>query len=301
MLCNMSTDDIRTLRFFNGRPSADDAVISASGNTVCINIDKNAVIRLDMLFDGDHASDISINLNDGAEAYIIEDYSSSNPVDISAKCSVTMGKGSTLKHQIINFCPFLSMSYNLKAEVSENSIYANYQSHLGGISACGTEINLTGYSSSASSQLIAFTGDSQKQNHDLRVNHLAKNTRSRVMNHGAALGKSGCNINCVGYIEKGMSGSDAYQKSRIITLSDEAKAHVSPALLIDEYDVSAGHSGSVGSIDSSALYYLQSRGIEKSAAVAMCTAGFLLGAADHNNEELYARIEERIKEIIQIQ
>ncbi len=54
----------------------------------------------------------------------------------------------------------------------------------------------------------------------------------------------------------------------------------------------------MGSINAEELYYLQSRGIDKAAAAAMCAAGFLLGAADPASGELYSRTEEEIKRII---
>jgi ABC-type transport system involved in Fe-S cluster assembly, permease component len=58
-------------------------------------------------------------------------------------------------------------------------------------------------------------------------------------------------------------------------LSDNARADANPILLIDEYEVQAGHAASVSRVDQEQLYYLMSRGLEQKQAEKLMIRGFL--------------------------
>lgn len=93
---------------------------------------------------------------------------------------------------------------------------------------------------------------------------------------GVAIDEAICKFTTVGKIDKGCSGAVAYHKSKILTLSDTAQAYVDPSLYIDEYDVKAGHSGSVGRVDKEAMFYLMSRGLSAREVIKLVAEGFLL-------------------------
>lgn len=57
-------------------------------------------------------------------------------------------------------------------------------------------------------------------------------------------------------------------------LSDKARGDANPILLIDEFEVTAGHAASAGRLDPEELYYLMSRGFSKEAE-RLVTRGFL--------------------------
>ena len=60
-----------------------------------------------------------------------------------------------------------------------------------------------------------------------------------------------------------MKNSNAYQSLKGIIGSDRAVIEVNPILLIDEYDVKAGHGATIGKLDEFSLYYLMSRGLNR--------------------------------------
>lgn len=66
----------------------------------------------------------------------------------------------------------------------------------------------------------------------------------------------------------------AYQKSNNILLTDDAKMDAKPQLEIFADDVKCSHGATVGQLDSDALFYLQSRGINKREARLMLMFGF---------------------------
>ena len=49
-------------------------------------------------------------------------------------------------------------------------------------------------------------------------------------------------------------------------LSDEARGDANPILLIEEFEVTAGHAASAGQLDEQQLYYLMSRGLPRQEA-----------------------------------
>ena len=72
-----------------------------------------------------------------------------------------------------------------------------------------------------------------------------------------------------------MNGSNAQQESRVMMLSDEARGDANPILLIEEFEVTAGHAASAGQLDEQQLYYLMSRGLPRQEAEFLVVRGFL--------------------------
>ena len=66
----------------------------------------------------------------------------------------------------------------------------------------------------------------------------------------------------------------AYQKNNNILLTDDAKMDSKPQLEIHADDVKCSHGATVGQLDGDALFYLQSRGIDKREAKLMLMFGF---------------------------
>jgi Fe-S cluster assembly protein SufD len=86
-------------------------------------------------------------------------------------------------------------------------------------------------------------------------------------------------------IEKGMKNANAFQTLKGIITSDESIVEVNPILLIDEYDVKAGHGATIGKIEEDQLYYLQSRGLTRKEAEKLIINGFLQPIIDEIDDE----------------
>jgi len=76
------------------------------------------------------------------------------------------------------------------------------------------------------------------------------------------------------YVHKDAQGTMAYQKNNNILLTDDAKMDTKPQLEIYADDVKCSHGATVGQLDENALFYLQSRGINKREARLMLMFGF---------------------------
>jgi Fe-S cluster assembly protein SufD len=69
-------------------------------------------------------------------------------------------------------------------------------------------------------------------------------------------------------------GTVAYQRNNNILLTDDAKMDTKPQLEIFADDVKCSHGATIGQLDDDALFYLQSRGINKREARLMLMFGF---------------------------
>jgi Fe-S cluster assembly protein SufD len=76
-------------------------------------------------------------------------------------------------------------------------------------------------------------------------------------------------------------GTLAYQKNNNILLTDDAKMDTKPQLEIYADDVKCSHGATIGQVDSDALFYLQSRGINKREAKLMLMFGFAHEVIQH--------------------
>ena len=135
--------------------------------------------------------------------------------------------------------------------------------------------NILGDGSEANLKIVTLGVKEQKTYFTSEVVNQGLSSKGDILQHGVLLDRSHIVFNGVGFIVKGATGSNAYQSSRMLTLSSEAKADANPMLLIDENDVMAGHGASLGRIDEEQLYYLQSRGLTRKESSRLLVHGFL--------------------------
>ena len=135
--------------------------------------------------------------------------------------------------------------------------------------------NILGDGSEANLKIVTLGVKEQQTYFNSEVVNQGLSSKGDILQHGVLLDRSHIVFNGVGFIVKGATGSNAYQSSRMLTLSSEAKADANPMLLIDENDVMAGHGASLGRIDEEQLYYLQSRGLTRKESSRLLVHGFL--------------------------
>ena len=135
--------------------------------------------------------------------------------------------------------------------------------------------NILGDGSEANLKIVTLGVKEQKTYFNSEVVNQGLSSKGDILQHGVLLDRSHIVFNGVGFIVKGATGSNAYQSSRMLTLSSEAKADANPMLLIDENDVMSVHGASLGRIDEEQLYYLQSRGLTRKESSRLLVHGFL--------------------------
>ena len=114
-----------------------------------------------------------------------------------------------------------------------------------------------------------------KKDIDINVNHLARETRSNVVNNGISFENGKNYFNVCGTIKPNMKNSDVRQITRGLILSPSGECVANPILLIDYYDVKAYHGATIGKISDDDLFYLMSRGLTKNEAFMLLINGLL--------------------------
>lgn len=135
-------------------------------------------------------------------------------------------------------------------------------------------INLNGRNSKIDYNFSTKTYNNQK--YIININHNNKNTISNVINHGVVMNESKLLFEVNSGIKKGNNKSKLNQESKIIVMSKNNSV-IKPNLFIDEYDVDAVHSASIGKFNKNEIFYLMTKGISKEESINLLIKGFLEG------------------------
>jgi len=106
------------------------------------------------------------------------------------------------------------------------------------------------------------------------VRHSAKRSSSLIHNSIVANDASKIKFDIYGTIDKTMEHSKCFQHSKGVILGEKSWIEVDPKLIINEYDVEAGHGAAIGQINQDELYYLSSRGLTENHAKRLIIQGY---------------------------
>lgn len=132
----------------------------------------------------------------------------------------------------------------------------------------------------------------KEENYDILTYHNAKETISEINPNGVNIKDGKIKFNVSSFVPNKITKCDVAQNNKIINLTDN-ECTIKPNLYIDEYDVTASHSAWIGTFKKEELFYLESRGINKSEAIKLLIKGFLTSKLETNEEE-----KENIKNIV---
>jgi len=274
-------DSVRTL----AKDNVEATKLAAHCKTargVHIQVKESLAHPLHLVFETNEelGSYVFLEVADGVQATIIEHHTYCNCAccptgnEIPITVEAVFGAGSHVSYNAFDMSE-LNLSIKRHFETKRDAQVQYAAGMFGGDCQSVTRFHVSETGADIASKTMMFVKDGTIQKHRIQINHYANHTKSYMRNHGVVAGNGHGEFENVGFIERGANQADAQQESRIMTLDDTAKAYVHPILLIDEYDVVAGHAGSVGRASDEALYYLQSRGLDKREAQLLITEGFL--------------------------
>ena len=123
---------------------------------------------------------------------------------------------------------------------------------------------------------IVFGGDEQLFDLTSYTRHIGRDTTGNLLSKGALLDRARTYMKGMIVIEKTAVGTDSFLGEFGMNLSKAARSVAIPSLEIDQPDCRrAAHSSSVGPIDETQLFYLESRGIPPDEARKFIVLGFL--------------------------
>jgi Fe-S cluster assembly protein SufD len=116
---------------------------------------------------------------------------------------------------------------------------------------------------------------------------------------GTATGESRASFEGLIQIDPGAQQTHTYLQIHSMMLSPRARIDAIPSVLVSADDVSASHGGTVGELDETAIFYMQTRGLDRPAAVRVIVEGFfeplVAELQDEALEQLVrARVEQKL-------
>jgi len=112
---------------------------------------------------------------------------------------------------------------------------------------------------------------------------------------GAASGESRASFEGLIQIDPGAQQTHTYLQIHSMMLSPKARVDAIPSVLVSADDVSASHGGTVGELDEAAIFYMQTRGLDRPAAVRVIVEGFFEPLiAELADEPLEALVREKV-------
>jgi Fe-S cluster assembly protein SufD len=112
---------------------------------------------------------------------------------------------------------------------------------------------------------------------------------------GAATGQSRASFEGLIKIDPGSQQTHTYLQIHTMMLSPRARVDAIPSVLVSADDVSASHGGTVGELNEESIFYMQSRGLDRTSAVRVIVEGFFEPLlAELQDEPLEELIREKI-------
>jgi Fe-S cluster assembly scaffold protein SufB len=226
-----------------------------------------------------------VRLGAGAKAGVVEELSAS-PVTgtqdaqslFGGTLEVDLAAGAELRvASIQDFGPGQVVFQHRQAAIGEGANLHWALAQLGGrLVRSRVGNHLEGDRSSVEQVEIVFGSDDQLFDLTSYTRHVGRDTTGNLLSKGVLLDAARSYMKGMITIDKTAIGTDSFLGEFGMNLSKKARSVAIPSLEIDQPDCRrAAHSSSVGPIDESQLFYLESRGIPPDEARKFIVLGFL--------------------------
>ncbi len=261
------TSEFNSEGVFVNMPKVNNITINESGEYHFLSGNKNIII----------------NIKSGIEVSIIE--RSKKKIDTNySNTKIIVGENSIVDYLVIDS---FKKAFNLKQiNVLKD---AKFNLSVVGFNTAYNEnkitIDLDEEGSESNLKIITVASDSAHSVYETRINNNAPQTKADIWQKAVVKSSGSNDFITTGFIKKGADDASNYQESRVLLLDDAGLGNTSPLLLIDHYNVVAGHAAGVSRVNEDDLYYLQTRGINKKEAEKLMTIAFVKPLIDLIKDE----------------
>jgi len=225
-----------------------------------------------------------VELGDGAAASLVEEIVASDAARPGSQALFTstseihLGAGSRLAMASLQEAgPDQVVFQQRRATIGEGADLRWALAQLGGRLVRSRVDNVLAGDRSTVEQVEIVFGAGE-QLHDLTsyTRHVGRDTTGQLLSKGVLLDKARSYLKGLITIERSAVGTDSYLGEFGMNLSKHSRAVAIPSLEIDQPDCRrAAHASSVGPIDETQLFYLETRGIDPMEARKFIVLGFL--------------------------
>ena len=225
-----------------------------------INVEKNSNLNV-----------ISVNIN-----------LNSVPIFLNTSNFFHVEKHALLKLFQINELNFKDLNYNLnEVTVLENGVFENF------ILSCQNEffkneIFCTLKENYASGFINGAILANNYKEHEIKtfIKHIGENTKSYQKIKSVIDKNSKAIFQGKIYVDQNAQKTDGYQLSKAVILDQKSEFDSKPELEIYADNVKCSHGSTSGNLDENAIFYLMSRGLNRSDAKKLLIKGFLQDAIE---------------------
>jgi len=218
---------------------------------------------------------VLILVGSNAQCTIVETYTGKGEYFTNAVTEIVVGEGAVVDHYKVTLeSPEAFHIATLQATLGRSANFSSHSLSMGGgfvrndagaTLSEGTEATLNG--------LYIVNGEQHIDNHTV-IDHAKPHANSHEMYKGILDGKASAVFNGRIIVRQDAQKTDSKQTNKNLVLSDDAVIDTKPELQIWADDVKCTHGATIGQLDSEALFYLRSRGIDKQNARSLLTYAF---------------------------
>ncbi len=247
-----------------------------------------------------------ISLGEGAAATVLEELVASGPAlldggqsFLAGTLEVRLARDARLELASLQELPATTVAFQHRdAIIAEGATLHWALAQLGSrLVRSRVDNRLEGDRSSVEQVEIVFGGSEQVFDLTSYTHHIGRDTTGNLLSKGALLDRARSFMKGMIVIDRSAVGTDSFLGEFGMNLSKATRSVAIPSLEIDQPDCRrAAHASSVGPIDESQLFYLESRGIPPDEARKFIVLGFL--------EPVVARVpladaQERLRDLLE--
>lgn len=260
-----------------------------------VTVKKGTILSRPLTLELSNQTELEVSIEENCELTMIIDLRDAIVDNQTYTLKLSVSPNAHLSYVLLSETTHKNMTINQDIDVSKDAKIHVIGAFLSEDLHAVLNIRLNGQGSNVMVNAIAVSSDKQSQVVDVNMTHHAPYSYGNMYNIGIANGQGRIVLNGVEKILQGNTQANAFQTLKGIILSDQAIVEVNPILLIDEYDVKAGHGATIGKIEENQLYYLQSRGLTKDEAEKLIIHGYIKPILDEIKDETIAnRLETSI-------
>lgn len=195
----------------------------------------------------------------------------------SAVVEIIVKKGARVRYTTIQ--NWSNNVYNLvtkRARVEEEGVMEWVDGNLGScLSMKYPSVYLVGRKARGEILSIAYAGADQHQDVGAKAVHLAPETSSQIISKSISRGGGRTSYRGLVYVSPVAQRSKSKVVCDALLLDEASRSDTYPTMKIDHQDVTIEHEATVSKIGDEQLFYLTSRGIDKTQAESMIVNGFI--------------------------
>jgi len=169
--------------------------------------------------------------------------------------------------------------YNLvtkRSKVYENGVMEWVDCNIGsGVTMKYPSCYLVGDGARGEVLSIAYAGDSQHQDAGAKMIHLAPNTTSRIISKSISSKGGRTSYRGLVQVSPGAKNAKVYVTCDALIIDEKSRSDTYPDMRIKEKEVDIQHEATVEKLGEEKLFYLASRGINKTEAEGLLVNGFI--------------------------